>query len=67
MGSAIDAAVACGIWMGREETIDHAGPPFGLVALDPARHDLGRHAIDARRMGLGKSALYHRQCHLLST
>lgn len=58
-----------GLWHmgGPRGTVDHAGPPFGLVALDPARHDLGRHAVDARRMGFGESAFYHRQRHLLST
>ncbi len=58
-----------GLWhmRGPRGTVDRAGPTFGLIALDPARHDLGRHAIDARRMGLGKTALYHGQRHLLST
>src|SRR5215208_4318970 len=52
---------------GPRRAVGHAFAALGLVALDPARHDLGRHTIRPRRMGFGTTAFYHRQRHLLST
>lgn len=60
--SSIDAAVACGIWAGREERSAMPARPSAL-ALDAACHDLGRYAVERAPHGLRKSVFCQRQRH----
>ncbi|CCV08275.1 hypothetical protein MESS2_730171 [Mesorhizobium metallidurans STM 2683] len=59
--------VAFGLRLGRDERSAMPARPSALVALDPPLHDLRRHRVLQRRLGLGKPAFYNRKRHLLST